>query len=92
MGGTGGGGDGGTGNSSIQGTNGGTNTGGGGGGNGNSGVYSYGQNGGSGIVILKYPDTLTITIGAGLTGSTAAPSGGFKVTTITAGTGNVQWN
>jgi hypothetical protein len=40
---------------------------------------------------LKYPDTRTITIGAGLTGSTAGPSGGFKVTTITAGTGNVSW-
>jgi hypothetical protein len=40
---------------------------------------------------LKYPDVYTITIGAGLTGSTAS-SGGFKVTTITAGTGNVQWN
>jgi hypothetical protein len=26
-----------------------------------------------------------------LTGSTAAPSGGFKVTTITEGTGNVSW-
>jgi hypothetical protein len=48
-------------------------------------------NGGSGIVILKYIDSLTITIGAGLTGSTAAPSGGFKVSTITAGTGNVSW-
>jgi hypothetical protein len=47
--------------------------------------------GGSGIVILKYPDTFTITIGVGLTGSTAGPSGGFKVTTITAGTGNVSW-
>jgi hypothetical protein len=34
-------------------------------------------NGGSGVVILKYPDTRTITIGAGLTGSTASPSGGF---------------
>jgi hypothetical protein len=42
-------------------------------------------------VILKYPDTKTITIGAGLTGTTAGPSGGFKVTTITAGTGNVSW-
>jgi hypothetical protein len=42
-------------------------------------------------VILKYPDNFTITIGAGLTGSTPAPSGGFKVTTITAGTGNVSW-
>jgi hypothetical protein len=26
-----------------------------------------------------------------LTGSTAAPAGGFKVTTITAGTGNVSF-
>jgi hypothetical protein len=42
-------------------------------------------------VILKYLDTKTITIGAGLTGSTAS-SGGFKVTTITAGTGNVSWS
>jgi hypothetical protein len=47
--------------------------------------------GGSGVVIIKYPDTRTITIGAGLTGSTPAPSGGFKVTTITAGTGNVSF-
>jgi hypothetical protein len=42
-------------------------------------------------VILKYPDNYTITVGAGLTGSTPAASGGFKVTTITAGTGNVSW-
>jgi hypothetical protein len=42
-------------------------------------------------VILKYPDTRTITIGGGLTGSTAAASGGYKVTTITAGTGNVSF-
>ena len=50
-----------------------------------------GSNGGSGVVILKYPDGYTITIGAGLTGTTASPSGGYKVTTITAGTGNVSW-
>lgn len=50
-----------------------------------------GAAGGSGIVILKYPDNYTITIGAGLTGTTAAPSGGYKVSTITAGTGNVSW-
>jgi hypothetical protein len=43
------------------------------------------------VVILKYPADYTITIGAGLTGSTAT-SGGNKVTTITAGTGNVSWN
>jgi hypothetical protein len=42
-------------------------------------------------VFLKYPDVYTITIGAGLTGSTAAAAGGFKVSTITAGTGNVSW-
>jgi hypothetical protein len=47
--------------------------------------------GGSGVVILKYADSFTITIGAGLTASTAAPSAGFKVTTITDGTGNVSW-
>jgi hypothetical protein len=39
---------------------------------------------------LRYPNSLTITIGAGLTGSTAA-SGANSVTTITAGTGNVSW-
>jgi hypothetical protein len=46
--------------------------------------------GGSGIVVLKYPDTKTITIGAGLTASTTS-SGGFKLTMITAGTGLVNW-
>jgi len=65
---------------------------GGGGGSTNSvpNVFAGGA-GGSGVVILKYPDTKTITIGAGLTGSTGSPSGGFKVTTITAGTGNVSF-
>jgi hypothetical protein len=48
--------------------------------------------GGSGVVILRYADTRTITIGAGLTGSESAPSGGFKRATITAGTGNVSWS
>jgi hypothetical protein len=42
------------------------------------------------VVILKYPDNYTITIGAGLTGSTAT-DGSYKVTTFTAGTGNVSW-
>jgi hypothetical protein len=46
--------------------------------------------GASGVVILRYPNTLTITLGAGLTGSTAT-DGSDKVTTITAGTGNVSW-
>jgi hypothetical protein len=39
---------------------------------------------------LRYPTDYTITIGAGLTGSTATVSG-KKVTTITAGTGNVSF-
>jgi hypothetical protein len=40
---------------------------------------------------LKYPDTFTINIGTGLTGTTPAAAGGFKVTTFTAGTGNVSF-
>jgi hypothetical protein len=48
--------------------------------------------GGSGVVILKYPYTYTISNpGGGLTLSTAT-AGGFSVTTITAGTGNVSWS
>jgi len=47
--------------------------------------------GGSGIVILRYPNTRTITLGAGLTGSTTTVSSN-KVTTITAGSGNVSWS
>jgi hypothetical protein len=86
-GGNGGGGVGGGGGGS--GGNGTANTGGGGGGK--HADYGVNGNGGSGIVILKYPDAYTITIGAGLTGTTASPSGGFKVSTITAGTGNVSW-
>jgi hypothetical protein len=39
---------------------------------------------------LSYPNSKTITIGAGLTGSTTT-SGSNKITTITAGTGNVSW-
>jgi hypothetical protein len=66
-----------------------TGSGGGGGGLDNSGNFAGGT-GGSGIVILRYPVSATITIGAGLTGSTAT-DGSFKVTTITAGSGNVSW-
>jgi hypothetical protein len=48
--------------------------------------------GGSGIVILKYADTYAIANpGGGLTYSTTT-GGGFKVTTFTAGTGNVSWS
>ena len=65
------------------------NSGDGGGSNSGSGVAAK-SNGGSGVVILRYPDSYTITIGAGLTGSTT-PSGNKKVTTITLGTGNVSF-
>jgi hypothetical protein len=68
------------------------NTGGGGGGGSNTNADKAGKNGGSGVVILKYPDAYTISNpGGGLTMSTAGPSGGFKVTTITDGTGDVEW-
>jgi len=89
-GGTGGGGNGGgAGSPSSSGTAGTANTGGGGGGGG----FASGGAGGSGIVILKYPDSYTISNpGGGLTISTPGASGGFKVSSITAGTGNIQFN
>ena len=46
--------------------------------------------GGSGVVILRYPNTKTITVGAGLTSNTNTV-GNNKVTKINAGTGNVSW-
>jgi hypothetical protein len=90
--GTGGTGGGGTGSiGTVAGGNGTANTGGGGGG-GSSAGNTAGGTGGSGVVILRYPNTLTMTNpGGGLTFSTAAV-GGDTVATITAGTGNVQFN
>ena len=67
-------------------TNGAANTGGGGGGAGLSSVAS----GGSGVVIISYSSLYRITIGAGLTGSTAT-SGSNKITTFTSGTGTVSF-
>jgi hypothetical protein len=86
-GGTGGGGAGGnSGRAPVAGT---ANTGSGGGGSGNN-TYKVAANGGSGVVILKYPDTNTISNpGGGLTYTTST-SGGFSVTTFTAGTGSIQ--
>jgi hypothetical protein len=69
--------------------------GGGGGGGGYTSVSNnqIGGNGGSGVVILKYPDTYTISNpGAGLTFTTdSANVAGYKITTFTAGTGNIQF-
>jgi hypothetical protein len=61
-----------------------TNTGQGAGGDG-------GAAGGSGIVILRYPDTMPnlTTIGAGLTSTGPTTSGGYKYYKFTAGTGTV---
>ena len=70
------------------------NTGGGGGGAAwpGSGWGYNGSSGGSGVVILRYPNTYTLTNpGSGLTMSTAT-DGSDKVTTLTAGTGNIQLN
>ncbi len=61
-----------------------------GGTNGTAAGAGYINTGFSGVVILKYPNTNTITVGAGLTSSTATV-GSYKVTTFTAGTGNINF-
>jgi hypothetical protein len=48
-------------------------------------------NGGSGVVILRYPAEYTIGIGAGLSANATVTSGLNKITVITAGTGNISW-
>lgn len=86
-GGTGGGGNG----TSGTGGSGTANRGGGGGGGGNNGTNNGGP-GGSGVVILKYSNTYTISNpGGGLTFTTSTEVSGFKVTTFTQGTGNIQF-
>jgi len=80
-----GGGGGGTGRGSTFGSDGTANTGGGGGGS-DTNIGSY--NGGSGIVILKYPSDRSLAIGPGLTFSTATV-GGFNITSFTAGSDTV---
>lgn len=60
------------------------NTGGGGGGYGSAAAAgSYNLNGGSGVVILKYPDTYSPTFSEGVTETTTS-SGGYKVSVVTA--------
>ena len=72
---------------SVNPTAGTVNTGGGGGGGNHT---RSGAAGGSGIVIMKYPSSITLTIGGGLTSSTST-SGNFKITTFTAGTDTVSF-
>ena len=69
------------------------NTGGGGGGGAESSGYNaVSYAGGSGVVILRYPTAnATISVGAGLT-SSSATSGSDTIVTFTAGTGNVQFS
>jgi len=89
VGGGGNGGDYGNGSAATVGT---ANTGGGGGGGGGpQGSANNGASGGSGVVILRYANTETLTIPGGLA-STTATVGSDKVTTFTAGTGNIQIN
>ena len=47
--------------------------------------------GGKGIVILRYPNTFTISVGAGLTSSTST-SGSDKITQFTSGSGSVSFS
>jgi hypothetical protein len=48
-------------------------------------------NGGSGVILLKYLSSYTATFSAGLTANTPAPVAGYKVSTVTAGTGTVTF-
>jgi hypothetical protein len=56
----------------------------------NDAAASTGGNGGSGIVIIRYPDSQAplTSIGGGLTFTTTT-SGGYRIYSFTAGTGTV---
>jgi hypothetical protein len=43
------------------------------------------------VIILKYSNIFSITLGAGVVGSTSS-SGSEKVTEITAGAGSISWS
>jgi hypothetical protein len=90
IGGAGGGGGGGQGGSGYSGS---PNTGGGGGGSGVNNVFDLitGGNGGSGIVILRYANTKTITVGPGLTYTTRS-IGTDTAAIFTAGTGTISFS
>ena len=67
------------------------NTGGGGGGGGGQAAGSLGGDGGSGIVIIRIPNTHQATFSAGLTASAASTVGSDRVYEVTAGTGTVTF-
>jgi hypothetical protein len=85
-----GGGNGGDPNLSVQAQNGTANTGGGGGGTAN-GAYNTPSTGGSGVVILAYPDTFAdlTAVSGGLTYTGPTTAGGNKIYRFTAGTGTI---
>lgn len=88
-GGSGGSGGGGNGGTNTSGTNGTANSGGGGGG---TGFCLVGGNGGSGLIIFKYPSALTLNIGAGVSATCLnCAVGDYKYTCIIGGTGNICW-
>jgi hypothetical protein len=99
-GGTGGGGSGATNDSgsgsSEYATAGTSNTGGGGGGgiDTRTGGNEIGEAGGSGVVILRYSDAYTVTVGSGITEASGSPftEGSNKISVFTGGTGNIQFN
>jgi hypothetical protein len=47
--------------------------------------------GGSGVVILRYPDIISVTVGSGLIAKPTKTIGREKITEITSGTGNVSF-
>jgi hypothetical protein len=63
----------------------------GGGGGGSAFNAATGANGGSGVVIIRYPSANTVTVGAGLTATTSTV-GANKVTIFTAGTGTISFS
>lgn len=63
---------------------------GGGGGGASGGGPSLGGAGGSGVVILKFADSFSPTVSAGLT-YTSSTSGGYKIYKFTAGTGTITF-
>jgi len=50
-----------------------------------------GQDGGSGVVILKYPSNKTLTSSGTLVSTTSTAVAGYKITTFTAGSGTVAF-
>lgn len=89
---TGGGGTGGSGSSdsaTSTGASGTINSGGGGGGQYRA-FSGTGSSGGSGVIILRYPATKTLTVGAGLTADPAITVGDKKITVIKSGTDTVS--